>query len=250
MSLQADLKELYARDQRLNALRSRLDSAIRRRDLQNRKLDQLRQQHSEIDDQVKSLRADLHSMEVDTDAADRKLAEYSERMNAVTNNKEFSALSAEANQLKELKAKFDDKSLAQLQRIEGFEEEAGGISAKMDDQQKLIDLTSAEVTEAESEIGDQLAEVEKERDEAAAQIPDAVLRKYRQLMADNDNEALAGIEEQDKKRREYTCLGCYMALPVEHVNRVITRPDELTQCSACHRILVDTQEIAESLAPS
>ena len=250
MSLQADLRDLFERDSTLRALRSRLDAALRRRRLQQKKLDDYQVQADEVAGEVKKLRAKVHDLETDSQAANSKLDAYGEQMSQVKNNKEYSALLVEANTLKEAKAKVDDETLQLMQQIEGFEGRGASVGQQMDEQRKLLDITAAEVDAAQEEVGEQVDAMAKEREEAAKKIPDDVLSRYEQLWEDTEGEAVATIEEQDRKRREYTCSGCFMALPVEHVNRVITKPDLITQCSSCDRILLISEDIKTELATS
>ena len=49
---------------------------------------------------------------------------------------------------------------------------------------------------------------------------------------------------------EYTCGGCFTLLPVESVNALITKTDQLTTCGTCNRILYVSAELRESLAAS
>jgi predicted nucleic acid-binding Zn-ribbon protein len=250
LTLQANLEELSARDDRLRALRSRLDAGLRRRDAQQRRLDQFQQQHHEVADQIKHLRAHAHAVEQEAKAADDRTAKLREQMNAVKTNKEYSAMLVEVNSLKAEQSRLEEIVLEEMERIEEREVELQEFETKVAEQQKLVDMASAEVAEAEAEVGDQLTAVTKERDEAAALIPDEVLALYRKLLDDHDGEAVCGVEEQNKRRMEYTCDGCFMALPIEKVNNAITKPDQITQCNSCGRILIVPAEIREGLSPS
>ena len=250
MSLQADLRDLFERDSTLRALRSRLDAGLRRQRLQQKKLDDLQGQADEVQTEIKKLRAKVHDLETDSQAANEKLDAYGQQMSQVKNNKEYSALLVEANTLKEAKAGVDDETLQLMGQIEGFEGRGSGVQQQIEEQRKLLEITATEVAEAQDEVGEQVDAMSRERDTAAGKIPGDVLAQYEQLWEDTDGEAVAMIEEQDRKRREYTCSGCFMALPVEHVNRVLTKPDVVTQCSSCDRILLISEDIKTELAPS
>lgn len=250
MSLQEKLKDLFQHDRHVRGLRSRQDAAGRRRDLQQKKLDQLKQQQSELNEELKRTQAHQSSLEADAGGVDEKMDKLREQMNTVTNNKEYSALLVEINTLKIEKGKIEELALEQMTRVEEMQGRADELSAKVDEQSKLVDLASREVEEAQSEVKEQLEQVTAERDAAAADVPDDVLKLYRKLDDDTEGEALCGIDEQDRKRREYTCGGCYMALPIQTVNATITKPDTVTQCPYCDRILHVSEELRTGLAPS
>lgn len=250
MTLQANLEELAARDSRLSALRSRLDAGLRRQKAQQNRLDQLQQQHDELADQVKHAKAHAGTLEQEAKSAEDRTDKLREQMNSVKTNKEYSALLVEVNTLKAEQGRLEELVLEQMEKIEERQVELTDLQSKVADQQKLVDMATSEVKEAESEVGDQLTEVTAERDEAAKLIPDDVLAMYRKLLDDHDGEAVCGVEEQNKRRMEYTCDGCYMALPIEKVNAAISKPDEVTPCNSCGRILIVPAEIREGLSPS
>ncbi len=250
MSLQDQLRDLSTRDAHVRGLSRRLDAGKRRRTAQQKKLDQLNQQLAELQEELKRAQAHVGSLEADAAAADAKTAKLREQMNTVKTNKEYSALLVEVNTLKIEQAKIDDLILEQMEGVEEKKSRVAELEEKAAEQRRLVELADREVDEARAEVGDQLDETTKERDAAAAQVPDDVLALYRKLDADTDGEAVCGIEEQDRKRMEYTCGGCYMALPIEKVNAAITKPDVLTQCPYCDRILLISEEIRSGLAPS
>lgn len=250
MTLQANLEDLAARDSRLSALRSRLDAGLRRQKAQQTKLDQLQQQHDELHGQLKHAQAHANTLEQEAQSSEARTTKLRDQMNSVKTNKEYSALLVEVNALKAEQGKLEEMVLEHMEKIEERKAELAELVARIAEQQKLLDMASKEVAEAESEVGDQLAEVTAERDEAAALIPADALALYRKLLDDHDGEAVCGVEEQNKRRMEYTCHGCFMALPIEKVNAAITKPDAVTQCNSCGRILIIPAEIREGLSPS
>jgi len=47
---------------------------------------------------------------------------------------------------------------------------------------------------------------------------------------------MAPVHEEDRRRMEYCCGGCFMQIPVEKVN-LLARGDTLVTCGSCARIL-------------
>ena len=250
LPLQDQLYSYFELDQRVRAMRSRLDGATRRRDALSHKLDQLKQAASELDQQLKTARAHAGSLESEADAIETKIVAQRDKMNNVTSNKEYSALLVEVNTLKADKSKIDDAQLESMTKADTLAAESEALIAKVDAQTKLVANATKEVTEAESEVGDKLKEVEVERDAAGEPLSDAIRKTFDRLSHTYDGEAMAEIGEQDRQRMEYTCGGCYTLLPVESVNNLITKPDELTTCGTCNRILYVAKELRESLAAS
>ncbi len=250
MPLQDQLYTYFELDQRVRAMRSRLDAATRRRDAQQRKLDQLKQADAELDQQLKTAKAHAGTLENEADAIESRITAQRDKMNSATSNKEYSALLVEVNTLKADKSKVDDAQLEAMTKADALEAEANGLGEKIEAQSKLVAGAEKEVSEAQEEVGGKVEELEAERDAAGAPLSDDIRKTFDRLSHTYDGEAMAEIEEQDRRRMEYTCGGCYTLLPVESVNALITRPDQLTTCGTCNRILYVGQELRESLAAS
>ena len=231
-------------------MRSRLDAATRRKNAQQRKLDQLKQAASELDEQLKTAKAHAGTLESEAEAIESRIVAQRDKMNNVTSNKEYSALLVEVNTLKADKSKIDDAQLDAMGKAEALEAESQGLGEKVEAQTKLVEGATKDVTEAEQEVGGQLDELEKQRDEAGEPLSDNIRKSFDRLSHTYDGEAMAEISEQDRRRMEYTCGGCYTLLPVESVNALITKPDQLTTCGTCNRILYVASELRESLAAS
>jgi len=249
LALQDQIKELSALENRVRGMRSRLDAATRRRDAQQRKRNLLQQQAQELRDELQRMRAHAATLENETQAADKRVADLRDRMNAVTSNKEYSALLVEVNTLKLEKSKREDEQLEQMGRIEESEAKLKELDERVSQQEKVLEAAEAEVTAAREEVGDQLEAATAERDRAASTVPPDVLAQFEKLAEEHDGEPVAVIEEQNRRRMEYICGGCFIQLPVEHVNALMTRPDELTTCPNCHRMLLIDHELRTALAP-
>lgn len=250
MPLQDQLYNYFELDQRVRAMRSRLDASTRRKDAQQRKLDQLKQAAAELAQQLKTAKAHASTLEHEADAIEQRINIQRDKMNNVTSNKEYSALLVEVNTLKADKSKLDDAQLESMARAEAISAEAQELAEKVEAQTKLVANATKEVEEAQSEVGDKLKELEVERDAAGEPINDDIRKTFDRLSHTYDGEAMAEISEQDRRRMEYTCGGCYTLLPVESVNSLITKPDQLTTCGTCNRILYVSSELRESLAAS
>lgn len=250
MPLQDQLYNYFELDQRVRAMRSRLDAATRRRDAQQRKLDQLKQAAAELDQQLKTAKAHAATLENEANAIDTRINAQRDKMNSATSNKEYSALLVEVNTLKADKSKLDDEQLESMSKADALGAEMQELDAKVEAQDKLVTNATKEVEEAKTEVGDKLKELETERDAAGDPLSDDIRKTFDRLAHTYDGEAMAEISEQDRRRMEYTCGGCFTLLPVESVNALITKTDQLTTCGTCNRILYVSAELRESLAAS
>lgn len=243
MSLQEKLYDLFLLDQQVRGLRTRLDAATRRLTLQSTKLDQLRQQQAELTDQHKRAMTEVSTLEHQASDADQRVAKLREQMNSVRNNKEYSAMLVEVNTLKDEKSKIEDQALAKLTVADGLKVRLAEVQAQADSQAKLVESAKAEVLDAKQEVGVQLDDTTARRAAAAAEVPPDILSTFNRLADHYDGETLGEIEEQDRRRREYTCGGCYMELPIERVNALMMKPDQLVTCPSCNRFLFIKQDL-------
>jgi len=250
LSLQDQLLNYFELDQRVRAMRARLDAALRRKNAQQRKLDQLKQAADELATQLKTAQAHAATLDNEANAIEERINTQRDKMNSATSNKEYSALLVEVNTLKADKGKIDDAQLESMGKAEALEAEMKGLTEKVESQQKLVDGATKEVEEAQAEVGGKLEELTKERDAAGEPLSDDICKMFDRLSDTYDGEVMAEISEQDRRRMEYTCGGCYTLLPVESVNALITKPEQITTCGTCQRILYVGKELRESLAAS
>ena len=249
MSVQEKLRQLFLLDQQIRGLRSRVDAAARRLAAQQAKLDQYQRQQSELHDQLQQAKAVAANLASDALASEQRIEKVRQTMATVRSNKEYSALLVEVNTLKVEQEKVQEKEIEQMTRVEELEARHLEVSDKAVEQNKLVELAQKEVDEGEAEIAGQLDELVKERDAAAEPIDPETLALYRKLNDATEGEALAEIEEQDRRRMEYTCGACFMSLPIQVVNATLTTHDKPVVCSSCQRILYVGNELKEALIP-
>jgi len=247
LPLQDQLRELYRIDQRVRTLRGRLDAASRRAEAQKKKLAQLQQQKTELADQLRQTQARVAGLESEAAGAEQKIEKLRGQMNSVRSNKEYSALLVEVNTLKLEKSKVEDQALTQMTEVEQIQQRSAELDEKTAQQARLVEMAEAEVREAREEVGDRLSEVEAQREEAASTVPDDARALFDKLADEYDGEAVALIQEENRKRMEYICGGCFIGLPVEIVNALMSRRDELVTCPTCHRILAIDQELSSAI---
>ena len=118
MTLHEQIYDLYLLEKQVLGLQGRFDSAKRRYDLRNAKLDQFQQQQAELQDQVKQAKVSVNTYEGQTSELDEKIAKGRDEMNQVTNNKEYSALLVEINTWKDDKSRLDDEALVVIEKLE------------------------------------------------------------------------------------------------------------------------------------
>ena len=243
MSLQDKLYDLYLLDQQVRGLRTRLDAATRRYHAHHTRLEQFRQQHDELVSQHKHAQAEVATLENEANAAEQRVVKLREQMNSVTSHKEYSAMLVEINTLKAEQSKLEEQTLEKMTTADAIKQRVDEIKGKFESQGKLVGQARGEVQSAKEEVGVQLDDATAKRDAAAGELPPDVISTFNRLADHYDGETLGEIEEQDRRRREYTCGGCYMELPIERVNALMMNTDELVTCPSCNRYLFIKQEL-------
>jgi len=247
MSLQEKLHRLFLLDQQMRGLRRRLDAAERRHTAQKRKLDQYETQLAELEAQLQQVKAHVQTLEGEADGVEARMSRLREQINTITSNKEYSAALVELNTFKLEKNKIEEQNLEQMARVEELEAKRAEVATRRDEQRKLVEAAEQEVVAAREEVGERLDAVTAQRAEAAAVIPGETMRTFDRLVAQHDGEAMAPITEENRRRKEYHCGGCYLLVPVERLNSLMMGNESLITCPSCGRILYLESALGEAL---
>lgn len=248
MTVQEKVYALFLLDRQVRGLRTRLDASLRMQRAQQNKLDQLQTQHRELTDQHRHAQVQATAMERQSKDAEERIVRLREQMNTVKNNKEYQALLVEVSSLKLEKGKLEDAALEALGKVDQIKAQLDDVAARIAEQQKLLSGAASQVESARAEVGEQLDQRTAERQAAAEELPPDVRDTFNRLAHVHDGEAMAPIVEEDRRRREYSCGGCYMSIPVERVNALMMGRQSLILCPSCERILYIGEEIKASIA--
>jgi predicted nucleic acid-binding Zn-ribbon protein len=246
MGVTSKLLRLYRVDQQLAGLKSRLNAAERRLAAQQRQLDAARQDIESLESQARQLEAHAKNLENDSNAMDERIAMLRERMNQASTSKEHSALLVEINTIKADKSEHEDNALESLNQLE---EVRAALAAKRDEiaqAEKIVANAATERDEREAEIKDRLAELEQQREEAKQDVPADALAIYAERLERDPDEAMAPVSEEDRRNMEYACGSCYTHLPIELVNKLLSRTG-LVICPSCSNILYIEQDLHDSI---
>lgn len=240
------LHTLFLVDQQVRGLESRLEGAQRHVNAQQTKIDQLSRQLQELKDQLRHTQAQEASAEAEAEGFEQRIEKLRDQMNNVKTNKEYSALLVEVNTLKVDKSKVEERALALLTQTETLQEEVSQVEGQLADQEKIKRVADQELARRTEEVSDQLEALKAQRAEAASHVPPDALAVFDRLAETTDGEAMTHVVQEDARRMEYTCGGCYMTIPAERVNQLYSA-DKLVRCPSCGRILYLDQETKAGL---
>jgi len=124
------------------------------------------------------------------------------------------------------------------------------LTAACGTQTKLTTGAKEEVDQRQSDVGDRLDELTIERTAAIEQVPDDIVIVFERVADAHDGETMVAVVEENRKRMEYSCGGCYMAIPLERLNTLMINSEEMVVCPSCGRILYVAEQLKGDLAES
>lgn len=251
MTVTAKLLRLFRVEQQIKGLRTRLDAAERYLIEQDKHL-------AAIDARLKLLKAQCRQVEAaaandEGEAAriESRIAKLREQMNSAKTNKEYSAFLSEISTLKADKSAVDERALGSLTKLEEIRGQIADIEGKRAEREKVRAVAQTDRDQREAEIKDRLAELQRERDAAAKEVPPSVLSTFEARMerADEIDDVMAALEVHDRKRMEFLCGSCQVLLPMEKINSLLGRGDMAT-CTSCGCILYVEESVRDSVTPT
>ncbi len=248
MSLAENLINLFQIDSQLRGLRSRLESAQRYLNAQDRMLVDLRQQREELEAKRRQIQATIGNFETETAALDERLEKLRNELNGATTNKQYTAVLTELNTAKLARSELEDRILQEMEQVENTTEQLQLVATETAEREKVKSVAETELQKRHDEVGQRVAELETEREAAASLVPAAELSVFNELAEAYEGEAMARIEEIDRRRREYACGSCNLHLPFEAVASLLGSHDTMMRCTACGRILYLHDETRGALA--
>lgn len=231
------LKKLQSVEHRLRAAKLKLVRCRRSVIFQENQLRTLQNELEAKKEEIKLTRIQTDRMELELKTRDERISKLRARLNLAKTNKEYSVTLTELNTSKADNSKIENQILDLMKNIETDEDECSEIGNQIGEQKgKLEELRKDAETKTvgfESEIKD----VQGEWDQVAKDIPAEALDVFNRVAETYDGEALAIATQQNEKVEIFSCDGCFMGLPAEIVNQLMTK-DEIIRCSNCTRILV------------
>lgn len=231
------LIKLQSVENRLRAVKSKLARCRRTVIFQENQLRSLQNGVEAKKEEIKMTRIQVDRFELDLKQRDETISRLRAALNMAKTNKEYSAILTELNTTKADNSKIESQALDLMKNIETDQAASAEIQEQIDEHKAKLDQLrkDAEVktVEYEAEIG----EIQVEWDAAAKEVPAETLRIFNRVAETYDGEALAVAGKQNEKVELFSCGGCFMGIPAEVINRLMTW-DEIIRCSNCTRILI------------
>lgn len=234
------LVKLQEVENRLRAIQSKVNRCKKAVIFQENQLRQLQSSLAARQEEIKLTRIQSDRLEVDLKSKDEYIAKMRAALNMAKSNKEYAAILTELNTAKADNTKLETQILELMKTVETDQAECEELQKQID--QKITDLeelrknSQAQVDELQKDVD----VIQTEWDQAAADTPKDILDIFKRVAESYDGEAIAHIEKQNERTGVFSCSGCFMRVPDEIANKLLTN-DEIIRCSNCTRILVMTE---------
>ncbi len=231
------LIKLQSVENRLRAVKSKLARCRRAVIFQENQLRTLQNGVEAKKEEIKMTRIQVDRLELELRQHDETISRLRAALNMAKTNREYSAILTELNTSKADNSKIESQALDLMKNIEADQASTAEVHLQIDEHKTRLHLSrkDTEVQAVEHEAG--IAEIQVEWDAAAKDVPGEVLHVFKRVAETYDGEALAVAGKQNEKVEAFSCGGCFMGIPAEIVNRLMTR-DEIIRCSNCTRILI------------
>jgi predicted nucleic acid-binding Zn-ribbon protein len=231
------LIKLQSVENRLRAVKSKLARCRRSIILQENQVRTLQNALEAKQEEIQLTRVQSDRLELELKSRDESIAKYRAALNSAKTNKEYAAILTELNTSKADNTKIENQVLDLMKAIEADQAEVVQIKQQIEEQKAKLEQVRKDSEVQAQKFENEITQVQAEWDAAANSIKSDPLSVFKRVAETYDGEALAKVEQQDARSDAYSCGGCFMGLPTDIVNSLMTR-DDVIRCPNCTRILV------------
>jgi uncharacterized protein len=231
------LIKLQSVENQLRAIKAKIARSRRNVLIQENRVRSLQNALEAKKEEIQLTKIQADRLQLDLKAREESIAKYRAALNTAKTNREYAAVLTELNTNKADTKKLEEQILDLMGSIETDEKDCTQIIQQVEEEKKRLETVRQEADEKVRLYEGQIDGVQKEWDTAAQTIPGEPLQTFRRVADTYDGEALAIVEQQDPRASAYSCGGCFMGVPTDMANLLMTR-DEVIRCPNCTRILI------------
>lgn len=231
------LRKLQNVENRLRAVKIKLERCRRSVILQENQVRSLQNAFGAKKEEIQLTRIQADRLELELKSEDEAIAKFRAALNTAKTNREYSAILTRLNTTKADNAKLENQILDLMKNIEADEADCTKVQGEIDREKEKLQEIRKEADSSASKFEAEIIEIKKEWDQAAKAIPAEPLRIFKRVAETYDGQALALVERHTGRMESYSCGGCFMGVPNETANMLMTK-DEVLRCPNCTRILV------------
>lgn len=249
MDVTSKLLKVFQVEKQIRGLSSRLTAAEKFLSQQNKELDALNAKRAALETTFKQQQAASKGEEGEMSRITTRMDAIKKQMDSAQTNKEYKAFLTEYNTLKAEADRFETAATEGLVKLDEIKKQITDLDTAKAEREKVKGVAQNERDQRGTEIKGRMDELKAQRETLVAEVPADVMAVFTQLLRTKGDEAMAPLEEQDRKRLEYTCGSCMMNVRVDAVTGLLSN-GRLTHCTSCGAILYLEKETAEALTAS
>lgn len=248
MHVTGKLLAVFKVDKQLHGLEDRLRAAERFFTEQTRQADDLGKKQAELEAQLKQIQVDVAGREGEMARLEARMDTLREQMNTAQTNKQYKAFLTEVNTFKSERGAIETGALELMTKADEIRAQIAELSGKREDRLRVASVAAGDKAKRAEDIREQVEKLRAEREALAREVPREAMKQYAELWRIRGEEAMSPVEVLDRRRHEYTCGACMMALPMEVPLSLVS--GKLNSCPACRAILFLSDELLEMLSAS
>ena len=231
------LIKLQSVENRLRAAKAKLTRSRRSVIIQENQIRSLQSALEAKKEEVQLARRQSDQLELELKMRDQEVTKLRASLNSAKTNKEYAAVLTQLNTTRADNSKIETQVLELMKAVDVDQEECTNLQKQIEEQKQELEQTRKKVESSAAEFEAEIAKIQAEWNDVARSIPRKALEIFNRVAETYDGEAVVKIEEQEGRTSAYSCGGCYMGVPAESVNVLMTK-DDILRCPNCTRILV------------
>ena len=231
------LVNLQAIENELRKARKKLKKGQQQIAIQQQRITQLEAAHLAKKEEIKLTRLQADRLELELRTKDEEINKLRVVLNGAKSNKEYSAVLTQLNVDKADKSKLEDQILSLISQVEADQVACQTIVQETEQEKLRLEGVLQTVEQKQGVLHSEVQQLDQRYAQAASEVPEKELALFKRLAGRFVGEALAEVSELNARRSEYGCGGCFMSIPLQLVNSLMSK-DVPVICPNCGRLLV------------
>ena len=224
------LKELQKLDDQIYEVQQILEKAPDElRDLQD-KLTKAEVQRDRINDKISHLKESESRISREREENSERLKKSKSKLMNTGNEKEFSAVTREIDNLEKMTQPREDELLAARDELRNQNDSLNELNEQYIDLKTQVEARKATLDEQLKSAKDRLAELDSERDESSRSIPKPIFQRYEFIRQRLQHPVIVPLNNN-------ICPSCTIAIPPQDFNEML-RGEHIMSCPNCQRLIV------------
>ncbi len=188
----------------------------------------------------KQIESDRKALELEVDSKKQLIVRYANQQLQTRKNDEYRALAHEIETCNQDIFNIENREIELMEQAEAAQKQVLAATQASAQARKLMDEQLASLNAREQNLKKELAELEANRQELAAAVPDTTRARYERLVRSKGENVVVGIQHG-------VCGGCHMRVPPQLLVECQAQ-QEIVSCSNCGRILYYTRDMDLAVA--